>query len=87
MIARVLWRDKTIYVYIYVWWGCCREREVYFQELAHMIVDTSSPLSAKVGWQVEDLGMSSSLNQEVVCWQNSLSSWGRSIFFLRSSND
>lgn len=52
-----------------------------------MIVDTSSPLSAKVGWQVEDLGMSSSLNQEVVCWQNSLSSWGRSIFFLRSSND
>lgn len=89
MIVRVLWRDKTNGMCTYMCgWGCCREREKFLlRNWITWLWILASPLSAKIGWQVEDLGMSSSLNQEVVCWQNSLSSWGRAIFFLRSSND
>ena len=59
---------------------CMRERERDYKKLAHITVETGKFRIYSVSWQSEDQGKSCSLAPVEVCWQNSLSLGGVSLF-------
>ena len=64
---------------------CVWERERDYKELAHITVESGKSRIYRVSWQSEDQGKSCSLGPMEVCWQNSLSLEGVSLF-LRAFN-
>lgn len=66
------------------------QRQIYFKELAHMIIEAGKIKICRVEWQAEDPGKNQycSSSPKAVCWQNSLLLRGDQVFYLfRPSTD
>lgn len=65
-----------------------KERDTYFKELAHIIVEVGKSKIYGVSQHTGDPGKSNNLSPKALCWQNSFFLQGcRSFFLLRSSTN